>query len=454
MATPPTFVAEYESVFNTTTTPKTASVTTSVGDVLVVCAVSEESSGFNFNTPTGGTSLTWTLAQNVAVDTYTEVSVWTATATTAESFTLSVTTNGSGLLWGFNCLRFSGSDGPGASSKTNVSSGGPSLALTTGTDDAAIVCVSGDWNAADGTSRTWRTINSITPTAGNNLERTYFRDSAHYALYIGYWNDAGTAGSKTTGLSAPTGQKYAIASVEVKGSGGTGATVTPSTVAAAAAVPSASPSTGSTVTPGPVATGASVPAATVRISSNITPNPVAAGAAVPATAVAVGSTVSPSPVTATAAVPAASVTAGGSATISAAPVVAVTAVPSAVLSTGSTVLSATVAATTAVLSPVPSGGALATPNRVAATATVPGPTPSGGATVTPVPVAAVASCPPPTVAGTSGALVLAARVAATATVWPVTVNPTGLIPRPNTGTTTRPATGTITRPFTGIITRP
>lgn len=210
----PTFVAEYELAWNNSNSPKTISVTTAVGDVLVAFGVMENQVA-GIATPTGGTSLTWTLRQSVVVTDYTQVYVWTATATTAETFTFSVAESaGTSNFWGATVLRWSGSDGIGATAKTNTT-GAPSLALTTTQADSAIACANGDWNAVDGTSRTWRTINSSVGT-----EQTYFRDAARYGVYANVWADVGAAGSKTTGLSAPTGQQYAIVAVEVLGTGG------------------------------------------------------------------------------------------------------------------------------------------------------------------------------------------------------------------------------------------
>jgi hypothetical protein len=217
MATPPTFVAEYEAVWNSNSSPRTQSVTVAADDVLVVLAVSEDAST-TLATPSGG-GLTYTLRQSVVVSSYTTAYVWTAQSATSQTFDVSITASGGGQF-GFNVLRFSGSDGIGGSSKTNVASGAPSLAITTTGANSAVMSISGDWAAVDGTSRTWRTVNGITPTSGNGGERTYHRDSAHYAVYAAYWSDAGAAGSKTVGVSAPSGQKYAIVAVEVLGTAG------------------------------------------------------------------------------------------------------------------------------------------------------------------------------------------------------------------------------------------
>lgn len=219
--TPPTFVASYASVFNTSTTPKTVSVTTQAGDVVVVYAVLENgnATGFSATTPSGN-SITFTSQQQVHINnSWTDVGIWTGTdATGGTSWTLSLSASGlSGQHWGVGCMVFRGSDGIGVSNKANASAAAPSVSLTTTQDNSAIVVVSGDWDADDGSSRTWRTVNSITPTNGNGLEKTYSFDSGVYTAYAAYYNDAGAAGSKTVGLTAPSSQTYSIAAVEIKG---------------------------------------------------------------------------------------------------------------------------------------------------------------------------------------------------------------------------------------------
>lgn len=205
---PPTFIAEYESAWGSGT-PKTQSVTVAVGDVLVVVATMENNS-FSLNTPTM-TGVTWTLTQQVGsaandADTY----LWTGKATQAGTFTLSVTSTGS-VSWGFNCLRFSGSGGIGASAGAlNLTT--PSTSLTTTDDHSTIVAIVGDYNAVDGSSRTWLSINGSAPT-----EQSYYFGLNIYTVYVGRWADVGAAGAKTVGLSAPTGQKASLAAVEILG---------------------------------------------------------------------------------------------------------------------------------------------------------------------------------------------------------------------------------------------
>lgn len=207
----PTFVAEYETSWTGNSASLTQAITTAVGDTLVLVAA-ESNGGGTLGTPTdNGPGLTWTLRQSVHVSTsWSDVYIWTATATTAATFNVTVAKTGGSPVWGFNVLRFSGTGGVGASSKTNVSSGAPSLSLTTTGANPAIVVINADWNAVDGASRTWRSVNG-TPT-----EVTYVRVSASTVTdYAAYHPDAGTAGAKTVGLSAPAGQKYSIAAVEI-----------------------------------------------------------------------------------------------------------------------------------------------------------------------------------------------------------------------------------------------
>lgn len=228
MAAPPTFVAAIRQTATPwaqqgTVAKTTPSFSVTAGDVLVVLAAMADANDAFSATPSGG-SLTWTLQENVGTATTTaRAGIWTATASSTTSITVTMSTNNTANCWGFVVYQWRGSDGVGAhTSQANATSGvAPSLALTTAAANSAICYINGDWTATDGTSRTWRTINSITPTSGNGLETDYFRDAGgvQYTLYAGYWSDADAAGSKTTGLSAPT-QRPAIAVIEIKGSAG------------------------------------------------------------------------------------------------------------------------------------------------------------------------------------------------------------------------------------------
>ena len=206
----PTFVAEAESVWNTTTSPKTVSITVDNGDVVVVCAGTDATGGLG--SPSGG-GLTYTLQQ---ADGVVAVVVHTTIGTSTQTFTLSQPDPG-GADFGVNALRFAATAGVGASTVATVSGVDGSVSLTTQADNSAVVVLIVDFGAVDGAARTWKTVNGITPTVGNGLEATYNLDAGIYTVYAAYYSDAGAAGANTFGISAPTGGNYSVIAVEVKG---------------------------------------------------------------------------------------------------------------------------------------------------------------------------------------------------------------------------------------------
>src|SRR3972149_6205650 len=182
----PTFIAEYETVWNSGASPKTTSAfDVLAGDVLCVFAIRETDNNGAFGI--SGGSLTWTQQQSIYITDYCQVSIWTATVDTNKNMSVSVTHAGTVEYWGANVLHYRASDGVGASSKTTTT-GAPTLNLTTTQANSAVVAANGDWNAVDGASRTWRA------NAGALTEQTYFRDSARYTVYGGYHPDAGAGG--------------------------------------------------------------------------------------------------------------------------------------------------------------------------------------------------------------------------------------------------------------------
>lgn len=211
----PTFIDEHELAFSTLNdtggSGNSGAISVVAGDLLVIVGGSEDASR-TLGTPTGG-GLTYTLRQSILVANYCAVYLWTAVATSTTSVTVSITVGGSGGIkaWGFNVLRFRNAS-VGASSKTNVASGAPSLGLTTTRENSAVVFINSDWAAQDGASRTYRTTG-----VGTFTEQTYYRDPDRYATYNGFYANVGVAAAKTVGLTAPGSQKYAIAALEVQG---------------------------------------------------------------------------------------------------------------------------------------------------------------------------------------------------------------------------------------------
>jgi hypothetical protein len=231
VAFPPIFVAEQETAFNAIT-PKNvgASITALINDILVEVAGMEaaadntNNTAADLGTPTGGTSVVRTsrATQDSGVNTSAEARAWTAPITSGQTFTPSFSRTGAiNNLYIGTALLFRSSDGVGAATSTNngTGTGAPSVGITTQQDNSAIVAVIGDWTAAT-TTRTWLTVNGITPTVANGFERSYFSDGAHMGYYVAYWPDAGAAGLKTVGLSAPSTMRYVICAVEIKGAQG------------------------------------------------------------------------------------------------------------------------------------------------------------------------------------------------------------------------------------------
>lgn len=221
--TAPTLVTSDDTAgWTTTTSPKTTSAIAGAqsGDLLVIVAVGENQAQ-TLDTPTGG-GFVYTLQRSVVATNYTTIYLWTAPVTSTGSVTVSIARTGGTGRWGMHASLWRGSSGVGATAVANTT-GAPSLSITTTGANSAILAVNGDWNATSG-ARTWRTVNSITPAAGSG-ELVYMLDTGRYSASVADWSDAGAPGAQTVGLTAPTGQQYAIAAVEILGSGG-GSTVT------------------------------------------------------------------------------------------------------------------------------------------------------------------------------------------------------------------------------------
>ena len=227
MPTAPTFSTSVASVWNTTTSPKTTgALSAASGDVLASVVLDENDNGNeNYAWSNTGTTQTWT--EQAETSGATSGDAWAQTATTVVSGALSGDTisatrsAGSSEYYGILVAKFTATDGIGATARsTGSATGGPSLAITTSYDNSAIFYAAVDFNATDGATRTHRTVNGYTPTAGNGQELAFFRDSIHYSIYVAYIPDAGTAGAKSVGLSAPTGMRYVMAAVEVRGTTG------------------------------------------------------------------------------------------------------------------------------------------------------------------------------------------------------------------------------------------
>ena len=222
MANPPTYVGTTNSTVawpgNNVDTKSTGSVLSgSTGDVLVTlsgdfnlttqsfAASSSPSETWTNNTKTGGGSNADSLAQTATAVLSANRSGMSAT---------SVRSPAQSSLWNFVVAQFSGSDGVGANAATTGNGqGAVSLTITTQYDNSAIVYLIMDWSDDGNAARTHRT-----PSGGSTpIEIGHFNNSSDGSATWAYIADAGAAGAKVVGMSAPTGRDQVMAAVEVRG---------------------------------------------------------------------------------------------------------------------------------------------------------------------------------------------------------------------------------------------
>jgi hypothetical protein len=178
-----------------------------VGDTLAAYGLTEDQS---ITAAISGRGLTWTQRRQVNVGNHGRAYVWTATAITAGSLTLTCRRGTAGGSYGCGAVAYRDSDGIGASAKAN-GTGAPALSFATMQDDSALLVANVDWLAFDGERRAWRT--SVGPLS----ELTYERSSRDHTVYAARHPAVGAIGGKTVGLTAPGRQRYSIVAVEIKG---------------------------------------------------------------------------------------------------------------------------------------------------------------------------------------------------------------------------------------------
>jgi hypothetical protein len=181
--------------------------------LLVVKAVGGDN-GLTVATPTGG-GLAYAPQADYAPASSARVAVWTAKATSTQTFSLSTTWAGTASaahsmvveVWEFADV---------AASPVLVQangSGSPAASLTTSAPDGAVSWASGDWNAVDGAGRVY---DESTETVH---EEGYRRTAVSYTAYYAY-QDTPTVRPHSLGLSAPTGQQYTLVGIEILDAGG------------------------------------------------------------------------------------------------------------------------------------------------------------------------------------------------------------------------------------------
>lgn len=202
------------SVYNTSST-KTVAVSVNAGDVIAVFGVLASSTGV-LAAPTGGSGLTWTQQQSFHPGSYSGLHCWTAISGSTQSFSVSVALASGTDHFGIMVAIIPGGT-PGNSATANASTGAAAVNLTPNHKNSVAFCMVGDWNASSVTTRTWKTINSFTPTAGNGKEITAQQDSGQYSSYAAWWTSMGAPAVNSVGMSAPTNPKWTIVALEVAG---------------------------------------------------------------------------------------------------------------------------------------------------------------------------------------------------------------------------------------------
>ncbi|MCH5375769.1 MAG: hypothetical protein JJ992_17495, partial [Planctomycetes bacterium] len=205
---PPEFVGKYETDWSSSGSSKTTqSFNVLADDVLVAYAMTENE---QTSVDIAGGGLAWTPQELIDTSGYGWLAIWTTTIDSDEAISVTFTPTGSGV-YGGTVLHFGNTDGIGASGSSAENGSAPSLDLATTQSRSTIVVANVDWNAIDGSARSWR-------QAPNGInETTYAFEPGRYTVYGGYYADVGPAASNTYGLVSPTTQRYSLAAVEVLG---------------------------------------------------------------------------------------------------------------------------------------------------------------------------------------------------------------------------------------------
>jgi hypothetical protein len=214
----PTFVTSAASALNTTTTPKTVTVSVQAGDLLVIASGTENAQTVAATPTATGYTFTDVASSGTGGGLgQAPCHIWTAVAPSTGSVTVSVARTGSAQNFGFSVSVWRNHNGIGpnvVATGSGTSTSAPSASLTTTAANSALDLVVADWTASTST-RTYRT-----PSGGTSgAEDATFQDGSSWGYHRWHHTDAGSAGAKTVGMSAPT-QRWNMVGVEVLGAAG------------------------------------------------------------------------------------------------------------------------------------------------------------------------------------------------------------------------------------------
>lgn len=210
-ATPPTYVGgSVTGDFSTVGVTRSGQFAVAEGELVLVDARSWDNNDGADTFPglPSGNNLAWTRVAEHRRTLYGSQTVWAAVATTTTTITITVSNNNDTTeQWDFIVTRWSGHDGIGRVVTDAGSASTPSLNVPTTGARSAIYYSNGDWSVKAG-NRIYRT------GAGTPTELLYRATTQNLAV-MAYYPDAGQAGTKTVGQTAPAGQKWTATAIEI-----------------------------------------------------------------------------------------------------------------------------------------------------------------------------------------------------------------------------------------------
>ena len=210
-ASAPTLSSHTDSNWgDSATNETTGTLTWSTGDVIVAVGVTESGS-ITLNTPTAtGLSFSTVASINVGDNQDCAAYIWTATAGSSSSGTVSATGNNGTGQHGIGVYAFSGSAGLG-NNNTLDNSANKTISLTRAYNNSAVITALGDWNAVNDTTVT------PSPASGGTI-RQAANVASQGTLFLADWLDEGTAGTTSYGITDHTGTvDMSAVVVEVRG---------------------------------------------------------------------------------------------------------------------------------------------------------------------------------------------------------------------------------------------
>lgn len=204
--TRPTLITSYLVTATTTATTTTPSFTPSAGETIVVKCWDADYGSPNIASVVGG-GLTYATKQHIQATNFAEAWIFGAEvgASSPGAMTVSVSWFGTSGQHGIIVERWSTAlvKGIPAQSSPVMGTGAPSASLTPTTTASVITWLDVDWNVVAGTA-TYRSSAVQTQTSATSAVRAY----------AAYQNPTATT-AQTVGLTAPTGQAWSLAAIEL-----------------------------------------------------------------------------------------------------------------------------------------------------------------------------------------------------------------------------------------------